>query len=88
MQVCSDMEDIVHSVTSSLGLQNCAVAIYNIENNYYSIAEKIKAICTACGAMYSHVFMVTSVLRIAGKCIAALVTKNEINILKIDHQDN
>lgn len=54
-----DMEDIVHNIAS--GLQNCAVAIYNMEN--YSIANKIKALCTACSAMSSHMFMVTSVLR-------------------------
>ena len=61
MQVCSnmDIEDIVHGVTS--GLQNCAVAIYNVDN--HSIADKIKALCIACGAVSSHVFMVTSVLQ-------------------------
>lgn len=61
MQVCSsvDVEDIIQSVTS--GLQNCAVAIYNVES--YSIGSKIEALCIACGAMCSHIFMVTSVLQ-------------------------
>jgi len=59
-----DLEDIVHSVTS--GLQNCAVAIYNMEDHL--IADKIKSLCITSGAMSSRVFMVTSTLRSESKC--------------------
>lgn len=52
-----DMEDVIHSVTS--GLRNCVVAIYNVDG--YSIGKKIEALCIACGAASSRVFMVTSV---------------------------
>ena len=66
MQVYSsvDMEGIVTSLTS--GLQNCAVAVYNVGG--YSSASKIKALCIACGAMCSRIFMVTSVRHSESKC--------------------
>ena len=53
MQVCSDMEDIVHSVTSSLGLQNCAVAIYNIENKLLKKSKPSALPVVPCTAMCS-----------------------------------
>lgn len=64
MQVCSqtDMEDILRSVTS--GLENCTVAIYNMD---YSTADKMRAFCITTGARSSQVLMVTSVMHTRSK---------------------
>lgn len=52
-----DIEEIVTKLSS--GLLNCAVVIYDVDG--YSFGSKIEALCTACGAVYSRIFMVTSV---------------------------
>ena len=52
----------MHNIT--FGLQNCTVVVYNMESS-----NKINALCTANGAMYTRVLMVTSVLRNESKYV-------------------